>query len=78
MARPMRKIIAIHEDTGERKEFESLNKAGECLGVKHTSVYIAVATGQAVNGWKVYDTPENIRKRIEKMKEDIKMLEDCE
>lgn len=75
MARPTRPIIAIHEEIGERKEFESLNKAGEWLGVKHTAIYLAVAAGQSVKGWKVYDTPENIRKRIEKMKEDIKMLE---
>ncbi len=75
MARQTRPIIAINEQTGERREFGGLYAASKEFGVSHVTVLLAVVANQAVKGWKVYDTPEKIRKRIEELENQIKMLE---
>ena len=69
-------MIAISEKTGERKEFSSVYAAAKELKVSHTHVLIALALGACVKEFKVYDTPENIRKRIEELGVQIKMLEE--
>ena len=74
MARETRPVIAINEQTGERKQFDSVYAAGKGLKASHTQVLICMALGTAVYGWKVYDTPENIRKRIQTLEETIKYL----
>lgn len=73
--RQYRKVIAINEATGERKEFESVYAARKALGTSSASVVISLGVGTAVKGWKVYDSPENIRKRIAELEAQIKMLE---
>ena len=75
MARVTRPVIAINEVTGERKEFGSIYAAGKELKVVHNAVLVSMALGTAVKGWKVYDTPENIRKRIQELEDVAKMLE---
>lgn len=75
MARQTRPVIAIHEETGERRDFSGLYETGRVLGVGHVQVLMAIVGGQAVRGWRVYDVPEKIRERIKQMEQDIKMLE---
>lgn len=75
MARQTRPIIAINEETGERREFGGLYAASKVFGVNHVTVLLAVMAGQAVRGWRVYDVPEKIRERIKQMEQDIEMLE---
>ena len=75
MARQTRPVIAIHEETGERRDFSGLYETGRVLGVGHVQVLMSIMSGQAVRGWRVYDVPEKIRERIKQMEQDIKMLE---
>lgn len=70
-----RKVIAIHEQTGERREFVSAWAMSQEIGVTHRAVIQALERGGTCKGWKVYDTPEVIREKIWEMKEQIKMLE---
>lgn len=75
MARETRPVIAINEQSGERKEFSSVYKAAKELGASHTQVLISLAMSTSVCGWRVYDTPENIRKQIVKLESIIMYLE---
>ena len=75
MAKIHRALIAINEDTGERREFSGQYAAAKALGVGTSHVQISVMTCTAVKGWKVYDTPDRIRERIKMLEEQIKMLE---
>ena len=73
--RKIREIIAINEKTGEKRVFSSLYAAAKELGVNSGCVVTSLATGTLVRDWHVYDTPDNIRKRIAELEETIKMLE---
>ena len=75
MARETRPVIAINEVSGERVEYGSVYAAAKGLGVTHTHIIISLSTGSAAKGWKVYDTPENLRKRIKEIVGIINMLE---
>jgi len=74
MARETRPVIAINEVTGERREFGSAYAVGKAFGTNHTHVLISIMMGTSVKGWKVYDTPDNIRRRIADLEEQIMML----
>lgn len=69
-------MIAINEKTGERKEFSSAYAAAKEMGVSHTHVFIAIALGACVKEWKVFDTPDNIRRRIADLEAVIRKLEE--
>jgi hypothetical protein len=73
--RNLRKVIAIHEITGERKEFASAYEAATVLGCTRQGALHALECLQAVKGWKLYDTPEKYRERIKEFEGIIKMLE---
>lgn len=75
MARETRPVIAINEETGVRKEFSSVYAAAQEFKTNHTHVLISMAMGTSVKGWKVFDTPDNIRRRIADLEDQIKMLE---
>lgn len=75
MGRIYRRITAINEQTGERKEFASIYETAKVLGTSSASVSISLAMSTAVKGWKVYDDPERIREHIKELEEQIKMLE---
>lgn len=74
--RNLRKVIAIHEITGERREFASAYEAANALGCTRQATLHALECLQAVKGWKLYDTPEKYRERIKEFEGIIKMLED--
>lgn len=73
--RQRRRIIAVNEETGERKEFESEYALAKELGMSISAVQITRLRGTAAKGWKIFDTPENIRKRIAILEEQIALLE---
>ncbi len=75
MPRNNRVVIAINEQTGERVTFSGLYAAGKELGANHVQIMHAIAEGQLVKGWRVYDTPDRIRERIKTLEGQIKMLE---
>ena len=74
MGRPAKKVIAVNTETGERKEFGSQYSAAMFLGVSNTHVCACIRAGTELRGWKFYDTPENIRKRIKELKKQLKDL----
>ena len=74
--RNQRKIIAISEETGERRQFGSLYEAAKEMKTNSGNLITGIACNTAVKGWKVYDTPDNIRKRIAELEAQIKMLEE--
>lgn len=73
--RVYRPILAINEETGERKEYSGVYAAAKDLGTTGTSVVISIAMATAVKGWKVYDTPDRIRERIKELEKQLEMLE---
>jgi len=44
--------------------------------VSNAAILVAVARGTSVKGLKLFDTPDNIRLRIQELEEQIKMLEE--
>lgn len=73
--RQYRKVIAINEVTGERKDYDSVYAAKNALGTTASAIVISLGVGTAVKGWKVYDSPDYIRKRIAELEAQIEMLE---
>lgn len=76
--RNKRPVIAIHEVTGERKDYDGVYSCAKEMKISNSAVIISLSTGTAIKGWKVYDTPENIRKRIQVLEEQIKIVESNE
>ena len=70
-----RKVIAINEQTGERKEFGSVYAFSKDLGVTIHAAQQAQERNGVCCGWKVYDSPDRIRERIKELEAQIKMLE---
>lgn len=75
MRKAKRKVIAINQATGERKEFDGVNAAARAIGVAHPQILIALSMGQVVKGWRVYDEPSRIRENILLLEAQIAMLE---
>lgn len=73
--RVKRPVIVINEFTGERKDYESEYQLAKELKSSITAVQISRLRGTAVKGWKIFDTPDNIRKRIAELEEQINILE---
>lgn len=76
MGRRSKPVIAINKDTQERKVFECVFECAKELGVSNAAVLVAVARGTSVKGWRLFDSPENIRLRIQELEKQIKMLEE--
>ena len=76
MSRRTKPIIAINKETRERKQYEQVNECSHDLGVSNAAVLVAVARCTSVKGWRLYDTPQNIRLRIRELEEQIKLLEE--
>lgn len=70
-----RGIILINEDTGERKEFASINKAASFLETNFFNVQRAALSNTKWHGWRVFESPDAIRERIAMLQEHLKYLE---
>lgn len=75
MARTKRAVIAINETTGERKEFDSVYAAAKALKVCTQAVQLAQGLGGVCQGWRIYDSAERIRERIEELKNQLVIVE---
>lgn len=75
MGRKSKPVIAINKETGERRVFECVFECANAFEVSNSAVLVAVARGTSVKGWKLYDSPENIRNRIKELEKQIEMLE---
>jgi len=67
----MRKVIAVNEKTGERKEFSSAYECATQLGTGHCNVLAALGRNGVCFGWRLYDTPEFLRARIEELEKQL-------
>lgn len=76
MGRKSRPVIAINKETNERRVFECVFECANALGVSNAAIIVAVARGTSVKGWRLFDSPENIRIRIQELEGQIKMLEE--
>lgn len=76
MKRDYRKkgIIIINEDTGERLDFGSVNKAAIYLNTNFANVQRAAIYNGILNGWRVYESPETIRLHIRDLEEQLRIL----
>ena len=70
-----RKIILINEETGERKNFDSLNGAARFLNATFGNVQTAALYNGTSKGWRVYESPESIRQHIKDLEAQLKVLE---
>ena len=75
MGRKPKPVIAINKETGERRVFECVYECANTFGVSNSAILVAVVRGTSVKGWKLYDSPENIRNRIKELEKQIEMLE---
>lgn len=75
MARQKRGVVAINEATGERKDFDSVYACAKALGVCVQAIQLAQGLGGVSKGWRIYDTPDKIRERIEELKNQLVILE---
>lgn len=70
-----REIILISEETGERKAFPSINAAAVFIGSHFFHVQRAAITNGTLKGWRVYEGPDKIRKHIEELENQLKIIE---
>lgn len=75
MGRKSKGVIAINKNTGERRNYESVIECSRDFSVSNAAILVAVARGTSVKGWKLYDTPDNIRQRISELQEQLQFLE---
>ena len=71
----MKGIILINKDTGERKDFPSVNAAAGFLQTNFSNVQRAAVYNGTWKGWKVYESPDSIRKHISDLENQLKELE---
>ena len=70
-----RKIILINEQTGERKDFASINAAARFLDSTFANVQMQAVRNSTLRGWRVYEDAETIRQHIKALKEQLKIVE---
>lgn len=70
-----RAIVLINEETGERKDFDSINGAAVFVGVNFFNLQRAAIYNGVLKGWRVYESASAIRKHIEELKDQLKALE---
>lgn len=75
MGRKTKPVIAINNETHERKLYNCVIECAQSLRVSSSAVLVAVARNTSVKGWRLYDTPDNIRQRIYDLEKQIVLLE---
>lgn len=73
--RTYRKIIGINESTGERQEWQSAYLFGKENGTSAANVTQALDRNGTCCGWRLYDTPERIKGKIEELKNQLAKLQ---
>lgn len=71
----MRAIVLVNEETGERKDFKSVNAAALFLGTVFANVQKSAMTNGTLRGWRVYEDADTIRRHIEELKKQLKIVE---
>ena len=76
MGRPSRKVVAINVRSLEKKEFNSVYECAVCLETGNANVLQALGRNGICCGWRLYDSAETLRARINKLEEQLKEVED--
>lgn len=71
----LRKVVAINQETGERKEFDGTYQAAKFLKTSTQNVTQALERCGACCGWAMYDSADRIRQRIEMLQEMLCVVE---
>lgn len=69
-------IVAINEETGERKEFSSINSAARELKATFGNVQRAAVYNGSVKGWRIYEDAKTIKAHIAALQEQLKVVEE--
>lgn len=75
MGKEARKVVAINQATGERREFESASECAVFLHTMSAGVLQALNRNGACLGWRMYDSPEYLRKRIAELQKQLEEIE---
>lgn len=70
-----RAIVLISEESGERKDFKSINAAAAFLRTTFGNVQRSALYNGTMNGWRLFESPESIRKHIADLEEQLRILE---
>lgn len=73
--RDLRKVVAINQATGERKEFESASECAIFLHTMSAGVLQALNRNGVCSGWRLYDSAETLRKRIADLERQLAEIE---
>jgi len=74
MERKTRKIVGINLTTGEKREFPSTYAFAKEMGTSTQNTLLALQRSGSCAGWKLYDCPENIRKKIKELQKQLEEL----
>ena len=74
MINEAKSVIAVNIDSGERRDFSSINEAARFLGVQFQTVQTASYRNGSVKGWRIYPSPENIRRQIGLLENQLKEI----
>lgn len=75
MINERKSLVLINEETGERKDFTSITAAATFLKTTFSNVQRAAIYNGTWKGWKVYESPESIKRHIIELEEQLKVLE---
>ena len=70
-----RSIILINEETGDSREFESINAAARFINAGFSHIQRAALYNGTYKGWKVYESPDAIRQHISDLEQQLRELE---
>lgn len=68
-------IVLVNEETGEKKEFKSINAAARFLQTNFQSVQRAAIANGVRSGWRVFENAASIRKHIKVLEDQLKIVE---
>ena len=68
-------IVLINIESGERKDFQSINAAARFIGVTFGNLQRAGIYNGVCKGWKVYESADTIRQHIKDLEEQLKIVE---
>lgn len=67
-------IVAINEETGERKDFSSINAAARELSSTFRNIQVAAIYNGNVKGWKIYESAESIKQHIKDLEKQLEIV----
>jgi len=76
MGKEVRKVIAIHERTGEKRVFDKVADFATEMAVTNAAVLQTLNRNGVCCGWRLYDAPEFYRKRIDDLEFILKKVEE--